>query len=146
MDVAPASPLWFFEATGAPDLDAVQVYRLHRTLLAAHCLGDADLIANLSAPEVIVAGRGELYRESSESMRAQFTALFERLDYREYHDIVLPELKLSGDLGWIGVNVRAVGEDKEGGAPFDDQWAWIMVVEKRDGAWLHAGNASNRRP
>jgi len=32
----------------------------------------------------------------------------------------------------------------EGGAEFDSQWSWILLAKKIDGAWLHAGNASNR--
>lgn len=145
IEVAPRSPLWFFEAIQAPAIDEVQVYRLHRKLLAAHCLGDADMMAKLSAPEVTAANRGELRQSSNQALRERFAALFERLDYTAYYDLAPPviETSESSDLGWILANVRAVGSDRKTGALFDDQWAWAMLVRKIDGVWLHAGNASN---
>lgn len=148
IEIAPESPLWFYKAVSAPALDQVQVYRLHRKLLAAHCLGDGDLLASLSAEQIVSANNGELAQETNDSIRERFTALFDRLDYSEYHDIATPivEISESSDLGWLGVNVRAVGSDKETGDTFDNQWAWLMIVHKVDGYWLHAGNASNRLP
>lgn len=145
IETAPGSPLWFYETVSAPELDQIQVYRLHRKLLAAHCLGDAELLSKLSAEQIISANNGELARAPNDSIRERFTALFERLDYSEYHDIAMPiiEISESSDLGWIGVNVRAVGSVKETGDPFDNQWAWLMIVRKVDGHWRHAGNASN---
>jgi len=145
VDLSAKSPLWFFAAIGAPEIDQVQVYRLHRKLLAAHCLGDADLIAELSAPENLIASRGDLLWASDIETRDQFRSVFQRVDYTEYHDIAMPVVEISqaADIGWIGVNVRAMGNDIATGTAFDDQWAWIMLVKKIDDVWVHAGNASN---
>ena len=145
IETSPGSPLWFHETVSAPALDQIQVYRLHRKLLAAHCLGDAELLSRLSAEQIVSASNGELVRAPNDSIRERFTALFERLDYSEYHDIEMPiiEIAESSDLGWIGANVRSVGSIRETGDPFDNQWAWLMIVRKVDGLWLHAGNASN---
>ena len=139
------SPFWFFEATGDPGLDETGIYRLHRTLLAAHCLGDASLMADLSMETVVSANRGSLATISQSATAARFTAVFDQVDYREYHDLKTPVVAVSaaGDLGWVAVEVRAVGIDRESGAAFDSQWAWLMAVRKVDGQWLHAGNASN---
>jgi hypothetical protein len=146
MSITSESPLWFFNDIPSPRIDVVQVYRLHRKLLAAHCLGDADMIANLSAPEIISASRGKLEKTTNEAMRERFTALFQSLDYTEYHDLVAPAIELSEDatLGWIGANVEAQGTVTETGTSFSSQWAWIMMVRKINNVWLHAGNASNR--
>jgi len=146
IDVAADSPLWFFDAIPAPAIDEVQVYRLHRRLLAAHCLGDADLLAELSAPDTVLASRGELLDVTREATRAQFTRVFGRWDYTGYVDLKPPVIRLakSGDLGWIGVNVRATGKAIGSDESFDDQWAWFMTVGKFDGRWLTTGNASNR--
>ena len=146
ISITPKSPLWFFNAIPSPRIDVVQVYRLHRKILAAHCLGDADMIANLSAPEIISASQGKLEQTKNEAIQKRFTALFQSLDYTEYHDLVTPVIELAEDatLGWIGVNVEAQGTVIETGASFSSQWAWIMMVRKIDGVWLHAGNASNR--
>jgi len=144
VETVPRSPLWFFESVIAPAIDQVRVYRLHRQLLAAHCLGDAELLANLSAEQVISASNGDLRRMPNHAISERFTALFERLNYSAYHDIEMPvvEIANSADLGWIGANVRAIGSDKTTGALFDSQWAWLMTVRKVDGVWLHTGNAS----
>jgi ketosteroid isomerase-like protein len=114
-------------------------------LLAAHCLGDADLMADLSAPETVIASRGRLYRPSREATRAQFTSAFEKFDYEAYIDLEPPVISIaqSGDLGIIAVNVRAVGRDRETDEAFTNRWAWFMTVAKIDGHWLHTGNASN---
>ena len=76
---------------------------------------------------------------------SQITNELREENYEEYHDLVVPVIKVSAasDLGWIGVNVRAIGSDKSTGTSFDDQWAWVMMVEKIDNIWVHAGNASN---
>ena len=145
IDLAPRSPLWFFEAVSAPSIDSVQVHRLHRKLLAAHCLGDAELIANLSAPRILSANRGDLQEFSRDAMRERFSALFETLNYTSYQDIEIPviDISTSSDLGWIGVNVRASGSVIETGDSFSEQWAWVMMVKKIDNVWMHAGNASS---
>ncbi len=145
IDIGPKSPLWFFESVNAPDIDQVLVYRLHRKMLAAHCLGDARMMSDLSASNIVVANRGELQQTSNTEMRERFAAAFERFDYTGYHDLVTPIIKTSkgGDVGWIWVNVRALGLDRANGDSFDDRWAWAMIVEKIEGNWLHVGNASN---
>lgn len=146
IDLTSKSPLWFFEQIDAPVIDQVQIYRLHRKLLAAHCLGDADLMSTLSAPEVLVANRGELQQYQNDAMRERFADLFNNLNYAEYHDLVMPAVEVSAasDIGWISVNVRAIGSERKSGVPFDDQWAWVMLARKIDNVWVHAGNASNR--
>lgn len=146
IDLASRSPLWFFEELEAPPIDQVQIFRLHRKMLAAHCLGDAELMADLSAAQIVVAGRGELTQVSNADILGRFTSVFERLEYTNYHDMVTPLIEVSdaSDLGWIAANVRAIGADRETGDSFDDQWAWVMMVKKVSGEWLHFGNASNR--
>jgi ketosteroid isomerase-like protein len=140
------SPTWFYDELPAPGIDEVQVHRLHRMLLAAHCLGDADMIADLSAPVVTSANSGSLQQTAIDELRERFTTLFENLDYSSYVDVARPVVEVSaeGDLGWVAVNVRAAGTQKSSGKAFDDLWAWIMTVRKIDGVWLHAGNASSR--
>jgi hypothetical protein len=84
---------------------------------------------------------------SSDSIRDQFSALFQALDYTEYRDILPPTIELSpnSDFGWVGAKVRASGSAVDTGTAFNAQWAWVMMVKKIDNVWLHAGNASNRK-
>lgn len=132
----------------APDLDGVHIHRLHRALLTAHCRGDAALMAQLSAPAAIIANRGNVVEVSQDETRGRFETTFKRIEYSAYHDLANPIIRVadSGDLGWAIVNVRAEGQAKKSGEEFSQQWAWAMLAEKRDGVWVHAGNASNAAP
>jgi len=148
ISVSEQSPLWFYDEIGETGLDPIDIYRLHRRILAAHCLGDAAMMARLTAPEGTVASRGDLLRTTREQLLANMKGLFGRLDYRSYEDLTEPMIEVSagGDLGWVGVKVRAAGVVNETGAPFTSDWAWIMLAKKIDGEWLSAGNASNQKP
>lgn len=139
------SPGWFAESAGQTGLPQVDIYRLHRALLAAHCAGDFDRMADLSTESVVSANRGVLSTTNREAMRDRFRGVFEQVSYTAYTDLIDPviEVSESGETGWIAVNVRAQGVNRSANEPFDDQWAWIMTVRKVDGQWLHAGNASN---
>ncbi|MEL7449139.1 MAG: hypothetical protein AAFN78_08015 [Pseudomonadota bacterium] len=145
VSLSDASPLWFFDAVPAPPLDELQIYRLHRKLLAAHCIGDAGLMAELSAPSVYSVNRGRVDMATKAELKTRFSSVFDALDYTQYHDLSAPVIEVSGDVGWIAANTRAIGEEKSSERTFDDTWAWIMTVRKVDGRWLHAANASNRQ-
>lgn len=138
----------FHEAFPAPEVDAVQVHRLHRSLLAAHCRGDAGMMAQLTAPEALIANRGDITTVSPDDMETRFTSVFSQVDYRAYLDLKQPAIEVaeSGDVGWVMVNVRADGEVVETGDAFSDQWAWVLLARKIDGVWLNVGNASNVKP
>ena len=148
VEITAQSPLWFFEAVSAPDLDPVRVYRLHRTLMAAHCLADADLMARLTAPKLIVADGGQILQSSAAELRTQLAATFAALKYTNYTDLTPPTIEVSsgGDVGWLAASVRPQGIALRSGKAFDDEWAWIMTVRKVDGAWKTSGIASSRRP
>jgi hypothetical protein len=143
--IAPRLPSWFFDAVPAPSIDELQIYRLHRKLLAAHCTGDAGMIAALSAPSVYSVNGGRLDTATNAELETRFSSLFDVLEYSEYHDLSAPVIEVSGEVGWIAVNTRARGTEKNSGRTFDDQWAWIMTARKVDGHWLHTANASNRQ-
>jgi len=146
IDIAPHSPLWFYDAVAVPDIDQIGVYRLHRTLLAAHCLGDARLIASLSAPEIIDVSGGTVRTISSAELQELFTTVFARLRYDRYDDIAFPviEIAAGSDMAWIAADVLAVATDKQTEETFESKWAWVMMARKVDDSWLHVGTASNR--
>jgi hypothetical protein len=113
--------------------------------MTAHCRGDAEMMARLTAPTGIVASRGEIFETTREQTLSRFASVFSRVDYTGYHDLKDPlvELANSRDIGWIVVNPLAEGRENESGELFSTQWAWVMLVRKLDGVWLNAGNASN---
>ena len=145
VSLTPKTPLWYYKSLPSPKIDTIDIYRLHRKLLAAHCLGDAQMLADLSTDHITIANRGELHIVTKQDVLTRFTSVFKRLNYTEYHDLKYPiiDVSESSDIGWIIVNPRAVGYDKASGKPFDDQWAWVTMVKKIDGRWLSTGNASN---
>lgn len=145
VDLSPHNELWFFDEIGEPAPDEVLALRLHRKLLAAHCLGDAEMMADLSNETIISADKGRRAKHDNSSMRERFTGLFRLLNYTEYHDLQQPvvEIAASGDLGWVIANVRSVGKQLSDDQAFDYEWAWIMLVRKVDGRWLNTGVASN---
>lgn len=135
----------FHEVIDAPGIDEIEIHRLHRALMTAHCRGDADMMAALTAPQTVIANRGEVFNATSEQTGERFASVFSRVDYTGYHDLKDPavEVSQSGDIGWIVVNPLAQGREIESGEAFSLQWAWVMLVRKIDGKWLSAGNASN---
>lgn len=145
IDINDKNPGWYFDSGEAPAVDEIQIYRLHRKLLIAHCEGDAAAMASLTGPETVIANRGDLFMSSSSETGVRFESVFNRVDYTNYIDLTDPVIEVSegGDLGWAAVNVRTIGTDQSNGEAFDYQWAWVMLARKIDGEWRSVGNASN---
>ena len=143
-------PSWFMDQLSAGNaLDALAVYRLHRRLMIAHCLGDHDAIADLSTKTMTFAGGGSLETISRDAIRARFERLFKALDYTGYHDLKAPIITVSAsvDIAWAGVEVQAEGLSLDSdtsleNTSFKDIRAWLMLAEKVNGRWLHAGNTA----
>lgn len=138
---------WFYDTVPSPGIDVVDIERLHRTLLIAHCLGDVAMMAGNTAPAAFVASGGAVFETSPEGTATTFKSTFSRRKYSAYVDTALPKVAASdkGDLGWAVVQVNAKGVTPADGRLFDEHWAWVMMARKIDGRWLMAGNASNLR-
>ncbi len=139
---------WFYENAPSLGLDEIGVLRLHRQMLVAHCLGDAAMMAQLTAPAAtVVSGRG-VFDINPQSMVETFTGTFARRKYASYTDLQHPRIEVSaaGDIGWASVQVNATGKLTPSGDSFDETWGWVMMAKKIGGRWLMAGNASNIKP
>lgn len=145
IDISDRTPNWLFDAIAAPAIDEVQIHRLHRRALAAHCNGDAAALAALTAPDGIEISRGAIHTVTPETTQTRFTSVFERLDYTAYSDIDWPiiEVAESGDMAWLAARVQAAGVQRQSGETFDDTWSWVMLLRKIDGAWRSAGVAAS---
>ncbi len=144
-----AKPLtWFYDKIAEPDLAAVGIERLHRKLLIAHCLGNADMMAELTAPFAVVANSGSVFETSPEGITSTFTNVFSRRKYSAYIDTQHPRVTAadSADIGWAAVQVTTRGITPADNASFEEHWAWVMMAKKIEGEWRMAGNASNLRP
>ena len=109
LDLKEDSPLWFHRAVPAPEIDAIEVQRLHRRLLVAHCLGDADMMAENTSDGALMVERGSVTATTSNDIRARFASVFERLDYTAYLDLQAPRVTVaeSRDMAWLVASVRA---------------------------------------
>ena len=137
---------WFYDQIKSPGIDAVDIERLHRNLLIAHCMGDADGMEALTAPNAVVVSGGSVFDIAKGDTARQFTNVFSRRQYSAYIDTALPRVQVDGDVGWAAVQVNAKGITPANGEQFDEHWGWVMMARKIDGQWLMAGNASNLRP
>jgi ketosteroid isomerase-like protein len=135
---------WLFDTLAAPDIDAVQIHRLHRRALAAHCEGDAAALAALTAPDSIDISRGAINAVTPAGMQTRFASVFEQLDYTGYSDSAWPIIEVadSGDVAWLAARVQAMGVERTSGSAFDNHWSWVMVLRKVDGAWRSSGIAA----
>ncbi len=146
VDLSDKPLMWFYDSVPSPDIPVVDVERLHRKTLIAHCLGDANMMASLTAPSATIANRGSLIETTPSEMVMRFSSVFERRKYSAYIDTALPRVSAGDRVGWAAVQVNTKGRTPANGESFDENWAWVMMAEKIDGTWLMTGNASNLRP
>lgn len=120
---------------------------LHAKVVRAHLERRVALLMEDEAADSVVAGRGEITRPTLDERRARFTTYFRDTAFTEYRDLVEPLVHVSADgtLGWVMVQVRALGTRSDGG-PVDFTSAWIELYEKRAGRWWRVGNVSNFKP
>ena len=141
--LATASPALCLAAT-----DAERLAALHQKAMRAHLESDVELLLEDEAEAYVVASRGEVIRPTLAERRAQFGSYLGRTTFSEYRDIAEPIITVSADgtLGWVVVQVHAVGE--QAGADGETHRieftsAWIELYQKHDGRWLRVGNVSN---
>lgn len=148
VDMTDKPLMWYYDSVPSPAIDEIDILRLHKKALVAHCIGDAAMMASLSAPSPVIANNGSIFDTSPEQTLAVFTNVFERRKYSNYIATRYPSVNVStaGDIGWAAVQVNAIGMTVATGQPFDEHWAWFMLAKKIDGQWRMAGNASNRQP
>lgn len=148
VDTSPKPMNWFQNTVTAPELDEVELLRLHRNLLAAHCLGDADMMAELTASPATIISGGTVSDVLREDVQKVFTNTFARRQYTGYRETKKPQVTVSasGDIGWVNVQVNASGILTEDNSSFSEDWAWTITAKKIDGHWVMAGNTANRRP
>ena len=120
VDLGDKPLMWFYDQIASPDIDAVDIERLHRKLLIAHCQGDAGLMGALTAPEAVIVSGGAIFETRPEETIDVFTNVFERRKYSAYIDTALPRIASNGDVGWAAVQVNAKGATPANGNSFDE--------------------------
>ena len=140
-------------ATAGPTLclaatDAERLAALHQKVIRAHQESDVELLLEDSSADYVVASRGDVTRPTIADRRARLGSYLGRTRFSEYRDLREPIVTVSADgtLGWVMVQVHAVGEQT--GADGETHRveftsAWIELYQKRDGRWLRVGNVSN---
>ncbi len=135
-------------ADSLPTTDAAHLIALHQKVLLAHQQSDVEILLEDGAEDYVVASRGEVSKPTIAERRAKLGPYLESTTFEEYRDIADPIVTLSDDgtLGWVIVQIRAVGEQvgADGDTlPVEFTSAWIELYEKRQGRWYRVGNVSN---
>lgn len=131
--------------------DREALLQLHRDVLRAHLTSDVDLLLRAEGDDYIVANRGEVTRPTLEERRARFGPYFGSTRFSTYRDLVPPVVEVSDDgtLGWVIVQIEAVGEQTAADGtiqPIEFVSAWIELYKKEAGVWRRTGNVSNFKP
>ena len=116
--------------------------------MRAHRESDVELLLRSEGAAFISVNRGQITEPTLEARRARFQRYLETTRFTEYVDLVPPIVRVSADgsLGWVIVQVRAVGVQttQDGGSqPLAFESAWIELYERRGDSWYRVGNVSN---
>lgn len=135
----------------APLEARAKLLALHEEAMQAHRESNADLLLRSEGPDFVSANRGEITQPTLDARRARFQQYLGNTRFTEYIDLVPPIVRVSddGSLGWVIVQVRAVGvQTKQDGSsqPLAFESAWIELYERRGDSWYRAGNVSNFKP
>ena len=125
-----------------------QLLALHEEAMRAHRESDVELLLRSEGAAFISVNRGQITEPTLEARRARFQRYLETTRFTEYVDLVPPIVRVSADgsLGWVIVQVRAVGVQttQDGGSqPLAFESAWIELYERRGDSWYRVGNVSN---
>ena len=136
---------------GATDANMAELLRGHGLARRAHLEHRADLMTAGFADTVVQVARGEVRFGTPEQSRARFQRYFDRSTFLAWDDIVPPIIHISPDgrMAWkvVRKRVRLTAPDSSG-RPVEEHtvFAWVEILEKRNGRWKLVAVASTDRP
>ena len=128
-----------------------ELIKMHQELLQFHLKADVESWLATESDQYVVANRGEVTHPLKKEREAQITPYLKRTKFKEYRDLIAPEVRISkdGSLAWLIAQVTASGiQTTDGGKqePIEFTCAWIELFERKDGKWIRVGNVSNFKP
>jgi hypothetical protein len=138
-------------ATPKPDHQTLrrELLAAHAEALAAHREGKWNYFGDSASDPFWTVNYGDVSAQTPDQQRLRFRAYLEGVRFHSYDDLQTPVVGIStdGSMGWVAVKVRMQGQTRESlPVPIDQQWAWLMVYERREGKWIAVANASNKPP
>jgi hypothetical protein len=124
-----------------------EILDYHRRAIQAHWDKDVEfLVQDMSEGFFSVTG-GEIRHLSKAKTRATLTAYLTHTTFKEYRDLVEPEVGFSddGSIAWANMQVKVSGERREeDGArrPMDFVCAWLTLYRRVGDRWMRLGEAS----
>ena len=113
---------------------------LHEKARQAHLRGDAVMLTEDMADEVLDSGRGAFDRVTREQFLQRFTNYFKTAKYSSFDNMVPPVAHVApdGNSGWVAVQIKAHITNTAPDKPpeeTDFQYAWLATFEKQQGKW-----------
>lgn len=149
LNLLPACLLLACACRQGPDFDAyrVQILKLHRSFINAHLAEDPSLLVEAVSEEYLFVSKGEILNMVPDDVEKNLVEYFDATTFSVYRDLRDPIIGFSNDgsVAWSIVNVRVAGTRDVGqGAedPFDIQWAWITLYERRGDEWIRIVDVS----
>ena len=128
-----------------------EILELHRSFIEAHLAEDVSALTRPIPDDYLFVANGDVRTLNGNDVQNNFERYFDTTTFSHYKDTDEPIVGFSkdGTLAWAIVQVRVAGTThRESGpdSPFDTQWAWITLYERRDGEWSRISDVSTNRP
>jgi ketosteroid isomerase-like protein len=128
-----------------------EILELHRSFIEAHLAEDVSALVRTIPQDYLFVANGDVQALNGNDVQKTLQTYFDNTTFSHYEDTAEPIIGFSkdGTLAWAIFQVRVAGiSHRETGTdhPFDTQWAWITLYEKRNGAWSTISDVSTNRP
>jgi len=128
-----------------------EILELHRSFIEAHLAEDVSALARPIPHDYLFVANGDVQTLNGNDVQRVLQTYCDTTTFSHYEDTDEPIIGFSkdGTLAWAIVQVRVAGTShRESGTddPFDTQWAWITLYEKRNGEWSTISDVSTNRP
>lgn len=119
----------------------------HRRSIKAHWDKDIEYLLSDLSQEFFTISDAEINHPTIEEQRKVFTEYLNHTTFKEYRDMIEPEIGFSDDcsLAWMNVKVKVSGTRKNNDGsttPVDFTCAWITLYRRVDDRWLRVGEVS----
>jgi ketosteroid isomerase-like protein len=128
-----------------------EILAIHQADRRAHFAGNASLLVEHIAPELLSVKDGKITRETHDDVRKHFEEYFRGSKYSAWDDLEPPHVSVAADgqTAWMIVRVhskftRALDGGKEEQNEFVS--AWTSTYEKLEGKWLMTSVTSTFEP
>jgi hypothetical protein len=128
-----------------------EILAIHQADRRAHFAGDATMLIEHTAPEILSVKDGKITRQSRDDVRKQFDEYFRGSKYSAWDDLEPPQVRVSDDerMAWLAVRVHSkFSRTLDGGKEERNEFvsAWTSTYEKPEGKWLMTSVTSTFEP